>query len=84
MFLRLKAGLDHKHVGSVDAKNGAEAVAAAVRAFGDYAPGSLWVAPSDAIVATEAEERDPFFEPMADKTYRLPTFYRLPDAVNNM
>lgn len=84
VFLRLKPGLDHKHVGSVDAHDGAEALAKASRAFGVYPPGALWVVAAHNVLATEPEQREPFFEPMADKTYRLPTFYRLPDAVNNM
>lgn len=83
-FVRLKPGLDHKHMGSVMAQDAAEALAAAAKAFGEYPLGGLWVAPASAIVATVEEESAEFFDPMADKTYRMPTFYSLPEAVNNM
>jgi ring-1,2-phenylacetyl-CoA epoxidase subunit PaaB len=84
VFLRLKPGLDHKHIGSVDACDGAAALHRAEAAFGHYPAGSLGGVPSAAVLACEAEWHEPFFDAMADKTYRLPTFYQLPAAVNNM
>lgn len=84
VFLRLKPGLDHKHIGSIDACDGAAALRSAEAAFGHYPAGSLWVLPSTAVLTSEAEWSEPFFDAMADKTYRLPTFYQLPAAVNNM
>lgn len=84
VFLRLKPGLDHKHIGSVDACDGMAALHRAAAAFGHYPAGSLWVLPSAAVLASEAEWSEPFFDAMADKTYRLPTFYQLPAAVNKM
>jgi ring-1,2-phenylacetyl-CoA epoxidase subunit PaaB len=40
--------------------------------------------PSAAITASLAEEQSTDFDPMADKIYRHPTFYELPDEVKNM
>ena len=34
--------------------------------------------------ASAPEEKSALFDPMADKIYRHPTFYRLPDEVDHM
>ena len=39
---------------------------------------------STAITASVDEDADPFFDPAADKIYRHPTFYVLPDDVGHM
>ena len=44
----------------------------------------IWVVPSAAITASEPDDKPMLFDPMADKIYRHPTFYRLPDEVNHM
>ena len=36
---------------------------------------------SDDITASSPEEKDSFFDPAADKVYRHPTFYDVPDDV---
>jgi ring-1,2-phenylacetyl-CoA epoxidase subunit PaaB len=45
---------------------------------------SLWVVPSTAITASEPDDKAEFFEPMADKIYRHPSFYAIPDEVGHM
>jgi ring-1,2-phenylacetyl-CoA epoxidase subunit PaaB len=45
---------------------------------------SVWVVRSDQIIASDPGEKDMFFDPAADKVYRHPTFYRLPDSVDHM
>lgn len=45
---------------------------------------SLWVVPSAAITASSPDEKDPFFEPAADKAYRHPTFYEIPEGVKHL
>ena len=46
---------------------------------------SIWVVPSTAITGLRPGRARPrLFEPMADKIYRHPTFYELPDEVNHM
>ena len=37
-----------------------------------------------AITASSPEEKDSFFEPAADKIYRHPTFYDVPDSIKHM
>ena len=36
------------------------------------------------IVASDPGDKDMLFDPMEDKVYRHPTFYKLPDAVDHM
>ena len=45
---------------------------------------SIWVVPSTAITASEPDSKDSFFDPAADKVYRHPTFYEIPDKVGHM
>jgi ring-1,2-phenylacetyl-CoA epoxidase subunit PaaB len=45
---------------------------------------SIWVVPSSAITASSPDEKDPFFEPSADKPYRHPTFYEIPEGVKHL
>ena len=45
---------------------------------------SLWVVPSSAVTASSPEEKDAFFDPSADKPYRHPTFYAVPEGVPHL
>jgi ring-1,2-phenylacetyl-CoA epoxidase subunit PaaB len=45
---------------------------------------SIWVVRSSAIVASDPAETSAFFEPAEDKVYRHPTFYEIPDDVENI
>ena len=40
--------------------------------------------PSTSITASEPDSKDSFFDPAADKVYRHPTFYEIPDKVGHM
>ena len=42
---------------------------------------SLWVVKAADIVASSPDEKDSFFDPAADKVYRHPTFYDVPEDV---
>lgn len=42
---------------------------------------SLWVVPSEAIVANRPEDEEEFFDPSEDKPYRHPQFYNPPRVV---
>jgi ring-1,2-phenylacetyl-CoA epoxidase subunit PaaB len=39
---------------------------------------------SDLIIASDPAESAAFFEPAEDKIYRHPTFYEIPDGVENL
>ena len=85
VFVRTKAGLDHKHSGSLHASDAKMALHMARDVYTRRQEGcSLWVVRSDQIVASDPGDKAMLFDPMEDKVYRHPTFYRLPDAVDHM
>jgi len=85
VFIRSKQGLDHKHVGSLHAADAQMAIENARDAYTRRMEGvSIWVVESKYIHASNPEEAGELFEPAIDKIYRHPTFYQLPDEVNQM
>lgn len=85
VFIRSKQGLDHKHVGSLHAVDAKMALGMARDVYTRRQEGvSIWVVPSNAITASDPADREAMFEPMADKIYRHPTFYDLPDEVKHL
>lgn len=85
VFLRSRNGLSHKHVGSLHAADATLALQAARDIYTRRGEGiSIWVAPSNAIVASDPADKDMMFEPTASKIYRHPTFYDVPDEVEHM
>jgi len=85
VFIRSKQGLDHKHVGSLHAAGAQMAIENARDAYTRRMEGvSIWVVESKYIHASNPEEAGELFEPAIDKIYRHPTFYDLPDEVNQM
>ena len=85
VFIRSKQGLDHKHVGSLHAIDAKMAIENARDVYTRRMEGvSIWVVESKYIHASNPEEAGELFEPAVDKIYRHPTFYDLPDEVNQM
>ncbi|MFN5512204.1 MAG: 1,2-phenylacetyl-CoA epoxidase subunit PaaB [Burkholderiales bacterium] len=85
VFVRSKQGLDHKHCGSLHAADAQMALRMARDVYTRRQEGvSIWVVPSSAITASLPEDQSTDFDPMADKIYRHPTFYELPDEVRHM
>jgi len=85
VFIRSKQGLDHKHVGSLHAADAQMAIENARDAYTRRMEGvSIWVVESKYIHASNPDEAGELFEPAIDKIYRHPTFYDLPDEVNQM
>jgi ring-1,2-phenylacetyl-CoA epoxidase subunit PaaB len=85
VFVRAKGGLSHRHVGSVHAPDAELALRHARDTYTRRMEGvSLWVVKSADIVASDPEEAGPMFEPAADKIYRHPTFYEIPDEVKHI
>ncbi|GAQ62802.1 1,2-phenylacetyl-CoA epoxidase, subunit B [Streptomyces scabiei] len=82
VFVRGKRGLNHVHVGSLHAADDQMALTHARDLYTRRNEGvSLWVVRSEHIAASTRDEKDPFFEPSADKVYRHPTFYDIPADV---
>lgn len=85
VFIRSKNGLDHKHAGSLHAADAQMAIENARDVYTRRMEGiSIWVVESKHITASNPEEAGELYEPAADKIYRHPTFYNLPDEVNHM
>jgi ring-1,2-phenylacetyl-CoA epoxidase subunit PaaB len=85
VFIRSRAGLEHKHVGSVHAVDARMAVEHARDVYTRRQEGvSIWVVRSSDITASDPAEADALFEPARDKVYRHPTFYTIPDEVKNL
>lgn len=85
VFIRSKQGLDHKHAGSLHAADAAMAIENARDVYTRRQEGiSIWVVESKYIHATQSGEAAELYEPAADKIYRHPTFYELPDEVGHM
>jgi ring-1,2-phenylacetyl-CoA epoxidase subunit PaaB len=85
VFVRSKAGLDHKHCGSLHATDAKMAIQMARDVYTRRQEGSsIWVVRSDQIVASDPGDKDMYFDPAEDKVYRHPTFYELPKAVDHM
>ena len=85
VFIRSKQGLDHKHAGSLHAADAQMAIENARDVYTRRMEGvSIWVVESKHIHATNPDEAESLYEPAADKIYRHPTFYQLPDEVNQM
>lgn len=85
VFVRSRQGLDHKHCGSLHAPDAPMALRMARDVYTRRQEGvSIWVVPSTAITASDPDSKDEMFDPAADKIYRHPTFYKLPDEVDHM
>lgn len=85
VFIRGRRGLSHVHAGSLHAADAAMALRNARDVYTRRSEGvSIWVARSQDISASSPDEKDPFFAPAADKVYRHPTFYDLPEEVRQM
>lgn len=79
VFVQDKQGAPHEHFGSVHAVDAESALQNARDVYarrGEVI--SIWVVPSNAITASQPDDRGPFFDPSNDKIYRYPQFYHVP------
>ncbi|MBT6138978.1 MAG: 1,2-phenylacetyl-CoA epoxidase subunit B [Rhodospirillaceae bacterium] len=85
VFVRSRQGLAHKHVGSLHAADGEMAQQNARDVYTRRREGeSIWVVLSSEIVASAPDDKGALFDPAEDKVYRHPTFYHVPDEVENL
>ncbi len=85
IFVRARRGLSHVHVGSLHAPDAEMALRNARDLYTRRQEGvSIWVLPAEQITASSPDEKDAFFDPAADKIYRHPTFYSVPDGVRHL
>ncbi len=85
VFIRPRSGLNHKHVGSLHAADGELAMQAARDVYTRREEGnSIWVVRAEEILASDPDRAAENFEPAADKVYRHPSFYDIPDEAGHM
>ena len=85
VFVRSRAGLDHKHCGSLHAADAAMAIQLARDVYTRRNEGvSIWVVKSNEITASAPSDKGPLFEPSNAKVYRHPTFFDIPAEVGHM
>ena len=85
VFIRSKQGLSHKHAGSLRATDAEMALNNARDVYTRRNEGvSIWVVKSADIIASIPSEDGPMFEPAKSKVYRHPTFYKVPNGIENM
>ena len=85
VFIRSRNGLDHKHCGSLHEPDARLALQNARDVYTRRQEGtSIWVVRAEHIVASDPNAKAELFDPAADKIYRHPTFYVLPDDVDHM
>lgn len=83
VFVQLKAGKPHIHVGSVHATDAEHAIQNSRDVYTRREnPASIWVVKSEGIVASADSDHDSLFDPSDDKVYRHPQFYKIPKGVN--
>lgn len=85
VFIQSKTGLPYKHAGSVHAPDAEMALQNARDTYTRRGEGnSIWVVPSDAIVASNPADAESFYDPSNDKIYRHPTFYVMPEGAKHI
>jgi ring-1,2-phenylacetyl-CoA epoxidase subunit PaaB len=83
VFVRPRRGLAHVHAGSIHASDAEMALRNARDVYTRRQEGvSIWVVPATEVSASSPDEQDSFFDPAADKAYRHPTFYEVPDGLH--
>jgi len=83
VFAQYKTGKPHVHLGNVHAADAEQAIQNARDVYGRREnPISLWVVPSNNIIATTPEEAGVLFDSQNEKIYRHPQFYKIAKNVN--
>jgi ring-1,2-phenylacetyl-CoA epoxidase subunit PaaB len=85
VFVRARRGVSHVHAGSVHAASAEMALQYGRDLFTRRLEGvSLWVVPASAITSSQPADADELFDPAADKDFRYPSHYRLPDGIEHI
>ena len=85
VFTRSKAGMHHRHAGSLRAPDAEMALQNARDVYTRRGEGvSIWVVKSIDITASDPDDKGMLFDPSEGKIYRRPTFCDIPDEVGHM
>ncbi len=81
VFMQSKPGTNFIHQGSVHAADKNMALQNARDTYSRRGEGtSIWVVPTESIIASNPDDNDAFFDPSNDKIYRQATFYVMPEG----
>ena len=85
VFAQPGDGAPHEHAGSVHAVDAEHAMQNARDVYARRGKVvSLWVVPTEAIVASVPSDAGPLFDFANDKAYRHPQFYKVPRGVRGL
>lgn len=85
VFIQKNNGAPYKHEGSVHAADKKMALQNARDVYTRRGEGrSIWVVPSECIVASSPDDEENFFDPNNDKIFRHPTFYNMPEGAKHI
>lgn len=85
VFMQSKPGANYIHQGSIHASDRKMALQNARDTYSRRGEGtSIWVVPTEEIVASNTDDADMFFDPANDKIYRMPTFYIMPEGAKQI
>ena len=85
VFIRGQHGMSHRHVGSLHAVDAKHALKNARDVYTRRNEGiSIWVVETSKITASNPSNKEALFDPVRDKVYRHPTFYKLPEEAGNI
>ncbi|WP_052206773.1 1,2-phenylacetyl-CoA epoxidase subunit PaaB [Sinomonas humi] len=85
VFVRSSRGLSHVHAGSLHAPDAEMALRNARDLYTRRNEGvSIWVVPSEAIMASDPDAKGSFFESPQGKDYRHATYYTKSEGVKHL
>jgi ring-1,2-phenylacetyl-CoA epoxidase subunit PaaB len=85
VFIQSQPGTPYKHAGSVHGSDKEIAMQNARDTYFRRNEGtSIWLVPTDCIIASNPDDAEMFFDPSNDKAYRHPTFYTMPEGALNI
>jgi len=85
VFIQPNSGNRYAHAGSVHASDKKMAIQNARDIYTRRGEGtSIWVVPSNCIIASDPNDEEMLFDPSNDKVYRHPTFYEMPEGAKNI
>ncbi len=85
VFTQETQGAPHEHAGSVRATDAGHALQNARDVYGRRGKViSMWVVPTGAIAATAPSDAGPYFDPMNERPYVHPHFYKAPRGVRGV
>ena len=85
VFTQSAHGAPHEHAGSLHATDAEHALQNARDVYARRGKViSMWVVPSGQIAATTPSDAGPYFEPMNERAYVHPHFYKAPRGVRGV